>query len=238
MSTTSLLVRCRRELRFTIDRLIDWRWRIDTHPGTSALSDKVGKFEDAAQNIPVSYYLLFRLVGRTVFKPDDVFYDIGCGDGRVLCYVARKRISKVIGIELSPAVAAQARKNATELRGRVSSIEVRCGDAVEMDYSDGTVFFLYHPFGPGTLHAVLDRIRKSVERHQRPILIMYQNPVHSSVFRLSGWPKYVGRREAFLSKQQMELWAYEGPTELNDTAKIQLLPPQTLASETPPARTP
>lgn len=227
MSITSLLVRCRRELRLTIDRLIDWHWRIDTHSGASALSDKAGRFEDAAQNLPVSYYLLFRLVGRTVFKPEDVFYDVGCGDGRVLCYVARKRISRVIGIELSPAFADKARKNATDLRGRVSPIEVRCGDAVEMDYSDGTVFFLYHPFGSGTLHAVLARIRKSLERHHRPILFLYQNPVHSSVFRSSGWLKYAGRRESLLSRQQMELWIYEGPTERNDTAKIQLLPPRT-----------
>jgi SAM-dependent methyltransferase len=190
-----------------MDRLIDWRWGIDTHTGSSALSDRVGRFADAAQNLPVNYYLLFRLVGRTVFKPDDVFYDIGCGAGRVLCYVARKHISRVVGVELSPAFADEARKNAMTLRGRVSPIEVRCGDAADMDYSDGTVFFLYHPFGPGTLRAVLDRIRKSVDSHRRPILFMYQNPVHSSVFRSSGWLHYAGRREGILSRQPMDLWA-------------------------------
>src|SRR5262245_1268993 len=136
MPNPSLPVRCRNELRLVMDRLIDWRWRIDTHTGSSTLSDRVGKFADAAQNLPVSYYLLFGLVGRTVFKPDDVFYDIGCGAGRVLCYVARRRISKVVGIELSPAFADEARKNAATLRGRISPIEVRCGDAAEMDYSD------------------------------------------------------------------------------------------------------
>jgi len=191
-----------------MDRLVDWRSRIDTHTGATALSDKVGSFADAERNIPMSYHLLFRLVGRTAFRPDDVFYDIGCGEGRVLCYVARKRVSKVIGIELSPAFADEARKNAAQLRHRVSSVEVRCGDAVEMDYGDGTVFFLYNPFGPGTLQAVLERIRKTVETHQRPILFMYQNPVHSSVFRMAGWLEYAGRRKGILSKQPMELWAY------------------------------
>jgi SAM-dependent methyltransferase len=193
-----------------MDRLIDRHWQIDTLTGTWELSDRVGKFEDATRNVPISYYLLFRLLGRTVFKPDDVFYDIGCGSGRVLCYVARKRISKVIGIELSPAFADKARTNARKLRGRVAPIEVRCGDAVEMDYSQGTVFFFYNPFGPKTIQLVLDRIQKAAEGHQRPIQFMYQNPVHSSVFRLSGWLKYAGRRKDFLSEQQMELWAYEG----------------------------
>ena len=193
-----------------MDRLIDWRWRIDTLGGTWALSEKAGKFDDASQNIPVSYYLLYRFLGRTVFKADDVFYDIGCGNGRVLCYVARKGILKTIGIELSPAFVDKARTNAQNLRNRISPIEVRCGDAVEMDYSNGTVFFFYNPFGPKTLQSVLDKIKESLGSYNRQMRFMYQNPVHSSVFRSSNWLKYAGRNEEILSKQQMEVWMYEG----------------------------
>ena len=205
-----LVTRCRRELRLAMDRLIDWRWRIDTLGGTWALSEKAGKFDDASQNIPVSYYLLYRFLGRTVFKADDVFYDIGCGNGRVLCYVARKGILKTIGIELSPAFVDKARTNAQNLRNRISPIEVRCGDAVEMDYSNGTVFFFYNPFGPKTLQSVLDKIKESLGSYNRQMRFMYQNPVHSSVFRSSNWLKYAGRNEEILSKQQMEVWMYEG----------------------------
>src|SRR5437016_5682841 len=203
-----LVTRCRRELRLAMDRLIDWRWRIDTLGGTWALSEKAGKFDDASQNIPVSYYLLYRFLGRTVFKADDVFYDIGCGNGRVLCYVARKGILKTIGIELSPAFVDKARTNAQNLRNRISPIEVRCGDAVEMDYSNGTVFFFYNPFGPKTLQSVLDKIKESLGSYNRQMRFMYQNPVHSSVFRSSNWLKYAGRNEEILSKQQMEVWMY------------------------------
>ena len=192
-----------------MDRLIDWHWRIDTLAGTWALSEKAGKFEDAHQNIPVSYYLLFRLLGRIVFKPDDVFYDIGCGNGRVLCYVARKRISKIIGIELSPAFADKARTNAQRLRDRISPSEVRCGDAVQMDYSDGTVFYFYNPFGPKTLQSVLDNILQTVSCHHRPIRFIYQNPVHSAVFRASACLKFDARRADILTKQQMALWTYK-----------------------------
>jgi SAM-dependent methyltransferase len=193
-----------------MDRLIDWRWRIDTLAGTWALSEKAGKLGDARLNVPISYYLLFQYLGRTVFKPDDVFYDIGCGNGRVLCFVARKRISKVIGIELSPVFAEKARTNAQKLRDRVSPIEVRCGDAVDMDYSDGTVFFFYNPFGPATLQSVLDNIHQTIACHNRPMCFMYNKPDHSSVLRSSGWLKYAGKRQDILSKQQMELWTYEG----------------------------
>ncbi len=206
---SSLLARCRRELRLATERLVDWHWRIDTLAGTWANSEMSGKFDDSTQNIPVSYYLLFRLLGGTLFKPNDVFYDIGCGNGRVLCYVARKRISKVIGIELSRAFSDRARINAQRLRGRVSPIEVRCGDAVEMDYSDGTHYFLFNPFGPKTLQVVVDNIRQTLVNHSRPICFIYQNPVYSSVLRSSGYLKYGGMRQAILSKQYMELWTHD-----------------------------
>jgi SAM-dependent methyltransferase len=201
-----LLARCQSRLRLAMDRLIDWHWRIDTLTGTWALSEQTGKFADATQNVPVSYYNVFQFLGQSVFKPDDVFYDIGCGNGRVLCYVARKHLSKVIGIELSRTFADRAQMNARKLRDRVSPIEVRCGDAVEMDYSDGTVFFFYNPFGPETLKLVLEKIHQTAVNHPRPIYFMYQNPAHSSVFQSSGWLKYAGKRENVFSKQHMELW--------------------------------
>jgi SAM-dependent methyltransferase len=193
-----------------MDRLIDWRWRIDTLAGTWACSEKAGVFTDATQNIPISYYLLFQFLGRTVFKPDDVFYDIGCGNGRVLCYVARKRVAKVIGIELSPTFADTALINARKMRGRISPIEVKCGDAVKMDYTQGTIFFFYNPFGPKTLQLVLDNIQQTIACHHRRMCFMYNNPIHSSVFQSSGWIKYVGKKQDVFSTQQMELWAYEG----------------------------
>ena len=201
-------VRCRRELRLAADRLIDWRWGIDTLSGTWTLPEKAGRFEDAAKNIPISYYLLFRFLGRTVFEPSDVFYDIGCGNGRVLCYAARKHISKAIGIELSPGFADKAHTNAQKLRNRRSAIEVRCGDAVEMDFSDGTVFFFYNPFGPKTLELVLATIRKTIGSHNRAMRFFYQNPVHSSFFWASGWLKHAGTKKDIFSGQQMELWTY------------------------------
>jgi SAM-dependent methyltransferase len=203
-----LLTSFRNKLRIVMDHLIDKYWGIDTLAGTWAFSERTGKFEDATQNVPISYYNVFRFLGRTAFRPDDVFYDIGCGNGRVLCYVARKRVSKVIGVELSRAFADKAEANARKLRGRLSPIEVRCGDAVEMDYSDGTMFFFYNPFGSNTLQAVLANIQKTLNRHRRPICLMYHNPAHSSVFKAAGWIKYAGKRTDILSKQQMELWTY------------------------------
>jgi len=161
-------------------------------------------------NEPISYYLLFHFFGRIAFQPEDVFFDLGCGDGRVICFIARKHVSKVVGIELSRVFSDKARLNAGRLRGRRSPIEVRCGDAVEQDYTEGTVFFLFNPFGPRTLEAVLKQVQQSLASHPRSLSFLYFNPVHSHVFRGSGWLHAAGTRQGIRTKQRMELWTYEG----------------------------
>ncbi|MEJ0093727.1 MAG: methyltransferase domain-containing protein [Methylocella sp.] len=206
----------RSKLRLALDRFIDWRWGIVTIPEIDATanvgpqSESVGKFDDALQNQPVSYLLVFWFLGRIVFRHDDVFFDVGCGDGRALCYVARRRLLKVVGVELSPVFAEKAQANARNLKRRLSPIEVRCGDAVDMDYSAGTVFFFFNPFGAKTLKLVLDNIKQTIESNPRSIRIIYLNPVHSSVFRSSGWLKHAGGRKSRLIKLDMELWTSEG----------------------------
>ncbi|HWJ42934.1 MAG TPA: methyltransferase domain-containing protein, partial [Solirubrobacterales bacterium] len=57
--------------------------------------------------------------------PDDGFLDIGCGKGRVLQQASRRPFARVVGVELSPQLAEQARRliAATEHR-RCGSLEV------------------------------------------------------------------------------------------------------------------
>jgi SAM-dependent methyltransferase len=208
-SSPSILGKTRHKLRISLDRVIDRLWRIDTLVETWKLSENTGKFTDATQNVPINYYLLFRFVGQHDFKSDDVFYDVGCGSGRVLCYVARKRISKVVGIELSPAFATRAKANCANLKSRNSPIEIRCGDAAEMDYSDGTVFFLYNPFGPKTLESVLDNIRITCDTNDRTIYFLYHNPVYASVFKSANWLEYAGKKTDIFCKQEMGIWKYD-----------------------------
>lgn len=203
-----LMTRFRSKLRNTMDQLVDWHLKIDTLAGTGELSysASAGKFEDNNQNVSVNYYNLYRFLESTTFKPDDIFYDIGCGNGRVLCYVARKRVAKVVGVELSRAFADKSEANARKLRGRISPIEVRCADATEVDYSGGTIFYLANPFGAETMRSVLAKIHQSAVSHPRPMCFLYYNPVHTAVFQASGWLKLVGRRDVMFSMKPMEVW--------------------------------
>jgi len=89
-----------------------------------------------------SYYSIRKCLRPVEMGPEDVFYDVGCGAGRVLCLVAQTRIRKCVGVELSPALCKLARQNARNLRGRRTAIEIVEGDAALADYSDRSVFLL------------------------------------------------------------------------------------------------
>src|SRR5262249_30561404 len=110
-----------------------------------------------------------------------VFYDIGSGKGRTLCVMARHAFKKVVGVELRPELCEVARDNANKLRGRVAPIDIVCGDAGEVDLSDGNVYFFYNPFGPPTFRRVLAAIERSLTVAPRRVTLIYYNALHEEV---------------------------------------------------------
>lgn len=136
---------------------------------------------------PMNYLYIRRLLRRLELREEDVLFDIGCGKGRIVCVAARRRLKRVVGVELFEELCDAARANAARLRGRNAPVEIRCGDAATMDYSEGTVFVLYNPFGPATMSAVLDRLRESFSRSARRIRIGYYMPVCEHLLTRESW---------------------------------------------------
>jgi SAM-dependent methyltransferase len=135
----------------------------------------------------------FRLAQRLRLGPGDAFLDFGCGAGRVVCLVGRYPISRVIGVDLDPRLAALARRNAAGLRGRRSRIDILEADATRMDIPDDvTCVYMYNPFGGELLETALRRVLASVDRRPRRMLLVYANPREHDVvlgvgrFRPSG----------------------------------------------------
>ena len=138
--------------------------------------------------------------------PEDVFYDLGCGMGRILCVAARKPMRKCMGVELFEPLCEIARQNAKNLRGRKTPIEVVCGDATTVDLSEGTIYFMFNPFGPQTLQDTLENIRRSLAEKPRAIRVCYYNPRYKSVIEGLDWLVKEHELETF-GRHALTIWA-------------------------------
>src|SRR5262245_17113716 len=98
----------------------------------------------------MDYTSTWRVLRHLALQPSDVFVDVGCGKGRVLCCAARQPVAQVIGVDLSAELCREATENARRLRGRQAPIEVVNTFAQDFDYSEATVVYFFDPFGADT----------------------------------------------------------------------------------------
>jgi precorrin-6B methylase 2 len=169
------------------DQVID-RWLgIRTCSRESDFRNPAARFGDGIRYVPNSYLFLSALLRPLELSPEDVVVDVGCGMGRTLCAFARRNVRKCVGIECDPTLADIARANAARLRGRRAPIEVVTIDATEADYSEGTVFWFFDPFGAETMRRVLERIRASLEERPRRVRLVYVHPTLEAELERAGW---------------------------------------------------
>lgn len=217
MNQNSLFCKFRSLARRTMDKGGDWLLGIDTISGSGGLPQCRGRFADANRNGPVSYWLLQKYLGHENYRSSDVFYDIGCGYGRVLCFMARYRLKQCVGIEISADFAERAVKNANKMRGRLSPIEVRVSDAAEERYDSGTIYFFGNPFGAGTMQEVLGRIRQTLMHEPRRVrcifwLPSYFGPEVPELVRSTEWLQFESSTGAAYSPIRVEYWRNFGLT--------------------------
>jgi SAM-dependent methyltransferase len=108
-------------------------------------------------------------------RPDDVVFDLGSGDGRIVVLAAQKYGARGVGIEIDPKLVAISREVAQEagLAGRTRFIE---GDLFTADISAATVVTLY--------------LSTSVNRQLEPKLRGELRPgtrIVSHQFRIGAW---------------------------------------------------
>lgn len=162
-------------------------------------------FGDSQGTGQIDYLNLILLRRSLQLRSTDVFFDIGCGSGRLVCVMARKPLAKVVGIEYLEPLSRAAQRNAIKLRGRKSEIQIIRGDAAKADLTEGTVYCMFNPFGPSTMKAVLESIRQSLNLAPRSIKILYYHPVLSDILDRAEW---LQRRESivFLGEYSATIW--------------------------------
>jgi SAM-dependent methyltransferase len=75
-------------------------------------------------------------------QDDDVVYDLGCGDGRIVIAAAKDRRAHGVCVDIDPSRIAASQRNA-DTAGVRSRIEFRQADLFETDLSTATVVALY-----------------------------------------------------------------------------------------------
>ncbi len=92
--------------------------------------------------IPTPHDIVEKMLQLAAVGKDDVVYDLGCGDGRIVIAAARKYGCKAIGVDIDPLRVEQSRKNvATNNVGHLVTIEQR--DLRTLDLRQATVVTLY-----------------------------------------------------------------------------------------------
>lgn len=173
----------------------DWKYKTDTRNKVS-LHDLTVTGENKARGSfyqPTMALSFNRLLDTIPLPPESVLVDFGCGKGRVLLLAVLRGMKKAVGIEFSPELCAIARENvriveqATESRLDIAVIE---GDVTHYEIEDDqNVFFLFNPFDDVVMEAVVENIKKSLQRKPREIAVIYYNPVHSHILDNSFLPK-------------------------------------------------
>jgi predicted RNA methylase len=126
--------------------------------------------------------VVFELVEKSRFTKEDVFFDLGAGLGQTAILVHLLTGIKVRGVEFEPAFCDYAWNGANSLHlPNVAFINM---DARNADYSEGTIFFMFTPFGGEILREVLEILKK--ESVKRKIRIISYGPCTAEV-ALQSW---------------------------------------------------
>jgi protein-L-isoaspartate O-methyltransferase len=141
-----------------------------------------------------------RMLSLAKVGPDDVVYDLGSGDGRIVIAAAQKFGARGVGVEIDPRLVNEAEANARSagVQGRVKFI---LDDALKVDVSDATVVTLY------LLSASNVKLRPILTKQLRPGARIV---AHS--FGIGDWePDLVDNyRDSGGTARTLYLWTFDG----------------------------
>jgi len=92
--------------------------------------------------VPTPIEVVDRMLELAQVTREDVVYDLGSGDGRIVIRAAKKYGARGVGIEMDVQLLELSRKSASE-EGVAHLVEFRAEDALAADVSPATVVTLY-----------------------------------------------------------------------------------------------
>jgi len=111
--------------------------------------------------VPTEDRVIRAMLDLAAVDGDDIVYDLGCGDGRIVVAAAMQRGARAVGIDLDPMRIAEAMEYAGNSRVE-HMVDFREGNLLEADFSDATVVCLY------LLDSVNLELRPRLQQELRP----------------------------------------------------------------------
>ena len=99
-------------------------------------------FPEEIPFVPTPIQVVDKMLELADIKTDDVLYDLGSGDGRIVIRAAKKFGVRAVGIEMDQILLKKARQDA-KAAGVSHLVEFRAEDALQTDLSRATVVTLY-----------------------------------------------------------------------------------------------
>ena len=137
--------------------------------GVVKTKDNIGEFLGTPRELVPA---LLKFAG---VSSNDVIYDLGCGDGRILVDAAKRYSCRAVGYEQDEALCELARHRAE--RQNVSAlVDIRNGDVMDAQLDDATVVFLFLP--PATVSRLLPRLLEALRPGSR-LIAHEQSPIET-----------------------------------------------------------
>lgn len=125
--------------------------------------------------VPTDQEVVDAMLDLAEVNENDMVYDLGCGDGRIVVTAAKKYGARGTGVDIDPERISEANENA-KAAGVADKVNFIQGDLFETDFSDASVVTLY--------------LLSSVNMKLRPILLDQLKPgtrIVSHAFDMGDW---------------------------------------------------
>ncbi|MCG6920240.1 MAG: methyltransferase domain-containing protein [Acidobacteria bacterium] len=133
-----------RRLEYRLDPGGDYAFRYDGRQQVDLFLGSHGREDvpDLAPYVATPMSVVGRMLELAGVGPEDVVFDLGCGDGRIVVAAAERYGARGVGVDLDPRRIHEARRLA-KTAGVEPLVEFRVEDATATDFSRATVLTLY-----------------------------------------------------------------------------------------------
>ena len=156
---------------------LPYTFRYDENDNLELYSGAHGLFgvADLAPFVPTPMVVVEKMLELATVDKDDILFDLGCGDGRIVITAAKKFGTRGVGIDIDPRRIEESKRAAGEA-GVESLVEFRLQDVMKADFSQATAVTIYLLPESNAL------LRPLLEEQLKPGI-----PVVSHNYSIPGW---------------------------------------------------